>query len=59
MKYEVGVGSFMDIVTIFCWIDDFCVRFEAAFRQKLVTDKIKRRNRSMKTSLIESAFLSA
>ena len=43
----------MDIVTIFCEIDDFCQAFEPVFKQKLLTSKNKQRNRAMKLSLSE------
>ena len=43
----------MDIVTIFCEIDDFCLAFEPMFRQKLIADKVKQRNRKMKMQLSE------
>jgi transposase len=43
----------MDIVTIFCEIDDFCGKFEPVFRQKLLADKVKQRQRAMKLSLSE------
>jgi transposase len=43
----------MDIVTIFCEIDDFCQQFEPAYRQKLIDDKVKKRNRAMKLQLSE------
>lgn len=43
----------MDIVTIFCEIDDFCIEFEPIFRQKLIADKVKQRNRLMKMQLSE------
>lgn len=43
----------MDIVTIFCEIDDFCKQFEPVFKEKLLTDKVRQRNRAMKMSLSE------
>lgn len=43
----------MDIVTIFCEIDDFCAKFEPVFRQKLIADKVRQRNRAMKMQLSE------
>lgn len=43
----------MDIVTIFCEIDDFCAKFEPVFRRKLLADKVKQRQRAMKLSLSE------
>lgn len=43
----------MDILTIFCEIDDFCAKFEPVFRRKLLADKVKRRQRAMKLSLSE------
>lgn len=43
----------MDIVTIFCEIDDFCLAFEPVFREKLLTAKVRQRNRAMKMQLSE------
>ena len=43
----------MDIVTVFCEIDDFCLAFEPIFRQKLIADKVRQRNRLMKMQLSE------
>jgi Transposase DDE domain len=43
----------MDIVTIFCEIDDFCHQFEPIFKQKLLTSQTRQRNRAMKLSLSE------
>lgn len=43
----------MDIVTIFCEIDDFCLAFEPMFRQKLIADKVRQRNRLMRMQLSE------
>ena len=43
----------MDIVTVFCEIDDFCQQFEPVYRQKLIDDKVKRRNRAMKLQMSE------
>lgn len=43
----------MDIVTIFCEIDDFCHQFEPVFKQKLLTSQIKQRKRLSKLSLSE------
>ena len=43
----------MDIVAIFCEIDDFCRQFESGFNQKLIASQTKQRNRVMKLSLSE------
>ena len=43
----------MDIVTVFCEIDDFCLAFEPMFKQKLIADKVRQRNRLMKMQLSE------
>lgn len=43
----------MDIVTIFCEIDDFCQQFEPVFKEKLITSQIKKRKRPSKLSLSE------
>ncbi len=43
----------MDIVAIFCDIDDFCEKFEPVFSKKLLGDKVRQRNRAMKMSLSE------
>lgn len=43
----------MNIVTLFCRIDDFCQIFEPAFRQKLLAEKPKQRVRSTRLSLSE------
>ena len=43
----------MDIVIIFCEIDDFCPAFEPVFKQKLLDDQVKQRRRAMKMSLSE------
>jgi hypothetical protein len=43
----------MDIVTIFCEIDDFCIAFEPEFRRKLLADKGTQRRRVMKMKLSE------
>lgn len=43
----------MDIVTIFCEIDDFCIAFEPEFRRKLLADKGRQRRRTMKMKLSE------
>ena len=43
----------MDIVTIFCEIDDFCLAFEPVFREKLLADKVRQRNRAMRMQLSE------
>lgn len=43
----------MDIVTIFCEIDDFCQDFEPVFKQRLLTSQTKQRKRAMKLSLSE------
>lgn len=43
----------MDIVTLFCRIDDFCRQFEPVFKQKLLAEKPKKRRRAEKMSLSE------
>ncbi len=43
----------MDIVTIFCEIDDFCRHFEPVFKQKLLASQTKQRKRTAKLSLSE------
>ena len=44
----------MDIVTIFCEIDDFCRQFESGFNQKLIASQTKQRNRVMKLQFVGS-----
>lgn len=43
----------MDIVTLFCRIDDFCQQFEPVFKQKLLAEKPQQRNRPTRLSLSE------
>jgi len=43
----------MNIVTLFCRIDDFCQLFEPIFKQKLLADKPKQRRRKQRLSLSE------
>lgn len=43
----------MDILHLFCDIDDFCKEFEPTFNRKLICDKPKLRNRSSQMSLSE------
>ena len=43
----------MDIVTIFCQIDDFCLSFEPEFRRKLLADRGAQRRRTTKMKLSE------
>lgn len=43
----------MNIVTLFCRIDDFCQLFEPLFRQKLLAEKPRRRVRKERLSLSE------
>jgi len=43
----------MNIVTLFCRIDDFCQKFEPVFKQKVLTEKPKLRQRAEKMSLSE------
>lgn len=43
----------MDIVTIFCEIDDFCHQFEPIFKRKSPSSQTRQRNRAMKLSLSE------
>lgn len=43
----------MDIVTIFCEIDDFCLAFEPVFKEKLLSHKVRRRHRASKMRLSE------
>lgn len=43
----------MDILHLFCDIDDFCKEFEPTFNRKLISDKPKLRNRSSQMSLSE------
>jgi hypothetical protein len=45
--------SSMDIVTLFCRIDDFCQQFEPVFKQKLLAEKPQQRNRPTRLSLSE------
>jgi hypothetical protein len=35
----------MDILTVFCQIDDFCGEFEPKFNQMLIGDGIRQRNK--------------
>lgn len=43
----------MNIVTLFCQIDDFCQQFEPIFRQKLLAEEPKQRHRRERLSLSE------
>ena len=43
----------MDILSVFCHIDDFCCRFEPAWRQHLLASTGKKRNRTSRFSLSE------
>lgn len=43
----------MDIVNLFCRIDDFCRQFEPAFKQRLLAEKPKQRKRPTRLSLSE------
>lgn len=43
----------MNIVTLFCRIDDFCRLFEPIFKQKLLAEKPKQRVRKERLSLSE------
>lgn len=43
----------MDIVTLFCRIDDFCQSFEPSFKQKLLAEKPRQRKRKERLSLSE------
>lgn len=43
----------MNIVTLFCRIDDFCRDFEPIFRQKLLAEKPRQRHRKERLSLSE------
>ena len=45
--------SSMDIVTLFCRIDDFCQHFEPVFKQKLLAEKPRQRVRAERMSLSE------
>jgi len=50
--YQMEFSS-MNIVTLFCRIDDFCRHFEPVFKQKLLAEKPKQRRRAEKMSLSE------
>jgi len=43
----------MDWVVLFCDVDDFCLEFEPQFRQRLLTDGTRSRNREGELSLSE------
>lgn len=43
----------MDILHLFCDIDDFCRNFEPSFNQRLISDRPKLRNRSFQMSMSE------
>ena len=43
----------MDIVPVFCEIDDFCIAFEPELRRKLLADRGAQRRRATKTKLSE------
>lgn len=43
----------MNIVTVFCQIDDFCQQFEPVFKQKLLAEKPRQRVRPTRLSLSE------
>ena len=43
----------MDILTVFCEIDDFCCQFEPRFQQMLIGDGIRQRNKSGAMTLSE------
>jgi len=43
----------MDILHLFCDIDDFCLKFEPNFNQRLLSDKPKLRDRVSQMSLSE------
>ena len=43
----------MDILHLFCDIDDFCLKFEPTFNRKLICDKPKLRNRASQMSMSE------
>lgn len=45
--------SSMDIVNLFCRIDDFCQAFEPVFKQRVLAEKPKQRNRPSRLSLAE------
>lgn len=45
--------SSMDIVNLFCRIDDFCRQFEPVFKQRLLAEKPQQRRRAEKMSLSE------
>jgi Transposase DDE domain len=45
--------SSMDIVTLFCRIDDFCQAFEPVFKRKQLAEKPRQRQRAEKMSLSE------
>lgn len=50
--YQTEFSS-MNIVTLFCRIDDFCRDFEPLFRQKLLAEKPRQRVRQERLSLSE------
>ena len=43
----------MDIVQLFTDVDDFCLFFEPVFKQRLIADKPRQRNRSSMLSTSE------
>lgn len=43
----------MDILHLFCDIDDFCRKFEPSFNQRLISDRPKLRNRQSQMSMSE------
>jgi hypothetical protein len=42
-----------NIITLFCDVDDFCLKFEPEFNKKLIEDGIKKRNRKSTLYLSE------
>lgn len=47
----------MDIVAVFCDVDEFCQHFEPAFRQHLITNQVHYRQRSGPVRLLHGYWL--